>query len=686
MSLTNPTNPVNQADKNYKRSSNTFDLSYDHTTTNRYSDIDSFFVMEGVERDEIPLRVQHEIRTPTPMQSPVLSNIAMNKDFFLVNMRAIMPKNWELIYEQPTQGDDVPASVHPTTTYLGVFGRAFIDITRGNVEQWLTTSQENIPKEFLRTWLRLLFLAESVYSNGSLFSKMGIHLAPYFRYFYDYEPADTLDGGSYDVRYHRSIDWFIDTEVLPLVQDLDPLIQVNGKTYCIDHEDTPHNADYYVSYHYLFELMREHMDFNILAVSDVSVSRIIAFHHTIRMADSVLGTYGTGPEINVSRLIGYQLICAHFYVNSNVDSIYTTELYLDMIKSLYLQSKSSSGSGVAFPTYSYNGRRRDYDVFSNNIIDEMARRIYDKAAQSIGYTFDSEDDKRYTAAIGYFQNLFWIRKSLRFGDYFTGARPNPLAVGDVKAPVVGNGVDAIDMTTNLLFARFLNAVNRTRRDFKSYVREIMGTQPQASPYEPMFISHSVAGISGSEIENTAESLGNIATIVKTFGSDYEFTVNINEPCIVYGLCSYTVKRIYSKTVDRQAYHVTRHDMFNPFMQYSGDQGISNKELDSAALAPDDNYAYTLRHMEYKQRISHASGGLIEYLKTWKFITDAEQAGTGNGEPQHISSEYIRAIATELNRFFSGVSNVSLAGWTHFVCDWQNECKATRAMEYAPSIL
>ena len=103
----NQGNSVNEAHKAYRQSRTTFPLTYLHYTTEAYGLINPFFGMEGVEGDTIPLNSEEDLRTHT-LQAPLMSKVSKNKDYYVVPMRAILPKTWEQIYANPTQGDDIP--------------------------------------------------------------------------------------------------------------------------------------------------------------------------------------------------------------------------------------------------------------------------------------------------------------------------------------------------------------------------------------------------------------------------------------------------------------------------------------------------------------------------------------------------------------------------------------------------
>ena len=97
-----PTNSVNDAHKTYRQSRTTFPMTYLHYTTELYGLLNPFFAMEGVEGDTIPLNSLEDLRTHT-LQAPLMSKVSKNKDYYVVPMRAILPKTFEMIYANPTQ-------------------------------------------------------------------------------------------------------------------------------------------------------------------------------------------------------------------------------------------------------------------------------------------------------------------------------------------------------------------------------------------------------------------------------------------------------------------------------------------------------------------------------------------------------------------------------------------------------
>lgn len=685
-----PTNPVNESHKTYRQPRVTFPTSYRHLTTELYGLINPFFVMEGVEGDTIPLNSHEELRTHT-LSAPMMSKVTKSKDYYAVPMRAILPNTWEQIYANPTQGDDIPEDsncLFPIRDLVNHLSAQFISNYVAN-DAAPTIGETEI-------YMKMLLLAEAIFSNGSLLAKMGCHLSPLFVY-YD------LDSDGVIIRQNpRDFDYWFDNVYVPWLKRLNPAIRIGTTVYMIQFEGQPVTQTNitYVTMRRFMQLCREHMDFDVTSVNPFADDTPLLgelFGNAIQYEITIPGsTYDDENNtvyetINIQRLLAYQLVCFHFYTNDKIDSIYSAQLYRGMMQTL---------SGCAFggrstpqatdinsvrKYYTYNGELLEYDHFSLAVQQALLESVGIQASKIT--SVESWKQTRYPYYYEYLYNIFGYQNSLRYGDYFTGSRPSPLAVGDVNTTVVGDEVNAVDLTRSLLMQRFLNSVNRVGRKFDKYIKMLSGKLPAPDPTNPTFLAHIVNELGKFEVENTAENQGNIVTIMRDGQSRYVFTYEASEPCIVLGISWYEVARIYSKTVDRQFFHKTRFDMFNKFFQYQGDQAIYRKELNARwLLAPDTNFAYTLRYMEYKQRISIATGGFVSNLPAYAFITDNGSTGEFLGDDSNISPEYIRSRPSEFDRFYSSLTGVSLGSYFHFIVSYINDCPAERPMEYAPSVL
>lgn len=220
-----------------------------------------------------------------------------------------------------------------------------------------------------------------------------------------------------------------------------------------------------------------------------------------------------------------------------------------------------------------------------------------------------------------------------------------------------------------------------------YVRKVLKGVPAPDVTIPRFLASSTSKISGFEVENTAESLGDIVTLLRSSDSNYIYEVEVGEPCIILGLTTFEIPRVYSKASDKFFFHVDRFDMFNPFIENIGDQSIERYERSlSYGTGP---FSYTGRYMEFKQRVPYACGGFVDFLKGWLFITDNDAGSDYISDLSffpNIDSSFIRSVNTEMDRFYTILTGYSLSSYFHFIVKYDNVCHATRQMQYNPQLM
>lgn len=623
---TQPTKAVNREAVHTPNTHNTFDMSYFHYKTQKFGQYEPFFVMEGVPGDTIPFSNSHNVRA-LPMSSPFLTSLTLNKDYFMVPNQAIQPNTWELIFKNPSQGDDVPEdaqNIFPLFVDRDLFVlRAFLDCIRDT----------ELDVKY-RLWSFLIL--ELFFSSGSLLYNLGYKMNPIFK----------LDDTSY------SFDSFFDHVMSKTYIE----IEVDGNIF-----DTDSSSMYQVLSLLRFYGSRASI---IEFITDLDLS-ILEVHGLPSF------NYQETDFIRMDRLIAYQLACCQFYVNPNVDFIYNAQLYRDNLYNLY-------NSVYTFPiqTFEYNGSTVMYDYCSRVYYQTLMHNVTDDL-----FNFDISRLYDYLSA------LFGYRESLRFGDYFTDSRTRPLAIGDNVVPVVADGVDVIDMSKSIIFQRFRNAVVKLGNNFGDYLRGIFHTSPSPDYHYPKFIVHQDFVISGNEVSNTtSEDQGNIITNLNTQDDTYVFQVEVDMPCIIIGISSFSVPRVYMQTKERFFMHRDRFDMFNNMLQYIGDQPVYNMERTD--LRPDNEvFGYQSRFNEYKQRYSVASGGFANILPAWTFVADAMFNPSLPDELVNVQSpEFIRAHDYEFNRFMSRVPGVSLGTGFHFIMVYNNKCASNRPMEVNPNTL
>lgn len=619
--------------KNYIQRSNDFDLSYAHLATLRYADVHPFFAMDGLPADRLPFRSFHELRSYT-LQSPMMSDIKLHKSFTMVPMQSILPNTWDRFIVNPTKGDDVPDDVYCNYPILQ-------RIRSYALSQLGSPGSSDSAKSVGLT--KVAIVLESVFSSGSLLASLGLDFSKLWPEF----------------------DNYFDVVLVPLLRRLPIKLGVDfgnvSATFVINEELSEVTSGTYIeNMHDALDFLRDGCD--VLAVdenpSDFIRDNLDSVSSLILTTLNSLASMHTAVfdyAYDISKPIAYQLSCVQIMTDDSIDDIYTPNLFRQLV---YEYTE---------PTFfTYNGSPIMYDEFSLNRMNSIVD-IY-----------------------GFFTLIFSFRKSLKYGDYFIDARPQPYAVGDMSAEVKAGEVSAIDTTRSILAQRFLNWSNRVGNKIHDYILALTGVSPTAKSDEPKYIIHEVFDVTGFEVENTGDqqrSDVSVTTQLKTQNDRYLFDIEINEYCIILGLAHFDVKRIYTGRVDRSNLKSNRFDFFNKFFQYAGDQDIKRIELSAAISNADDAMAYTTRHMQYKTAVSQAVGGFSNgTLPSWAFVNDESSEVTHGVGIFGINSDFIRNHNGEFDRFYSALTGYSLGTYFHFIVKFNNIANMDRQMAIAPDIL
>lgn len=657
------TDSVNNPGTRVIRGKNQFPQSFKHPSTGRYGEVDIVCACKAERGDTFPYKFVTDLNTFT-MQSPIKSDVNMYSAAFKVPMQAIYPRNWDIMLPIPNKGDDVPDD---TRAIFKPFALATKMLN-------LIGSAKNTRNADL--YVRCVLMFEKIFSAGSLFSKLNIHLNSF-----KFRVVDSASEFSFDKYFDNYfVPWL---RTLLTWNEAGPVSEA-PKLMPIDPEDgMPHyivvapdsdllnistNTFYrFVTLRRAIEVLRNGEYMITFRNSNVD-STIVPGSGQLdfnSFAFSSSASIDTNFAINVESLVAYQLACAHFFTNSKIDFIYSAQLYRDNLQSLLFPDGN-------IPTFIWNGITKQYDVFSQNYFEIALREL---------------TVENYIDIMSYYFNLFSFQRSLRYGDYFTGAHPEPLAVGDVNAPIVDGSVNALDITRKLQITRLLNRVNISGPRVADYLRALFGGPlPEAPKDVPVRLSLEKMNVSGFETNNTGSAQSDkeqnlITTNLRLTDSRYMFEAEIDEPCWLIAVQYFDVERIYSKTLDRFALHFDRFDDFIPDLQFTGDQEVKLRELD--ITQSDVPFAYNLRYMEYKNRYSYASGGFIENLPSWLFITDNSEGAPASNI---ITPDYIRSSPSEFDRFYRSLTGYSLGSYFHFIYVITNVVEPYRQMVYAPEIL
>lgn len=548
------------------------------------------------------------------LSSPLLSSLRLKKSYFQVPLSGIMPNTWQYIFSNPVRGNDVPNDVYCQLP---------LNILVSSLGSALGSADISD-----RQFLLILCLLSCILSKGSLLNQLGYKI-----------------NFDFDERFESA---FSDAS-----NELNPtsvqLTLPNGDTYRA--VDLP-------SFRTLFYLLIQYPSSAISTTSSFTL-----FRNALASGINLVPWNMLLPTLNVSKLVAYHFVTSQFYSNDSVDPLYNSELWLANQKALLFDSLDAASTSVS-RFFLLNGTRVEYDVFSAHYLNRLCES---------DFVVSGDLNILY-----FFLNLFSFDNSLRYGDYFTGARTQPLAVGNTVIDVSGSSVSVVDVNKSLHIQRFLNACNRVGNNIYNYVKGIFGYELPKDYHQPNFIASETDYIGGQEVENTAQEQGNIVTNLRSQKSNYEFEVEIDNPCILLGLMSFECTPAYPFTISRDFLHFDRYDYFNVMMQGVGDQQIYLSEFNSSAGAGNDHFGYQTRYAEYKHRYNVCSGGFVLNLPSWGFVRE--------DKAKSLSVVSIHSQANEFDRFYSSLSYLSMAGYFHFIVSIVNNCEALRPMDMYPSLV
>lgn len=710
-------NPVNDPDSKPVKNRSQFKPNSSLYQTMKFGLNQPHFVMEVVEGDKISVRVTSDLDTFS-LKAPVMTPVRMHKEYFFTPLRAILPKNADLLITNPLSGDDINPryvnAVVPRSRFSSTVATMVTHFNTAMANAAAASSTRDADMINLAHLIYMVQIMEPILSDGSLLCELGHPL------------SSTVHFGSKANYETFNLDEVIDAFVRRISEDVQeftvtfsdlvvsgtqqPTMGAQTKVIVVNTDLNSELADAttWSMRQFLSELRQGRY---VLKVSIPSTggmrSTYDTSHREVRYQfdDSQTNAFSaqngwpssisSGEYVSLLRLVAYQLACAQFYTDDAVDYIYSTALWHENMLGLYNYWRAGTFTYPAAMFYPYNGISKQYDSVSGYLIDTCLNSLSDfnlAPTVSSGEVFvyynaayNNTNHYKRMCGLGYYTNLFGHTRSLKYRDYFVGSRPHPLAVGGVDVSVSGGSFSVVDVTKNIQIQRFLNQVNRTGRRFKEYVQGIFGVTPMADPHDVIFLGQTTDVIGAEETENTgAAQLTEAQTVTSKLrmnSSRFAFEGSFSEPGIVIGITNFDVIRPYLDATPRTLLHVDRYDMFNPFMQQIGDQPVEGYELHPRAASNDD-FSYKLRYSEYKQAFDRAVGGFRRFLPGYAFLND--QGFYARSE--HISPEFIRSHETEFDRFYIALVGYSAASYFHFIFRNDAEVQASRPMEAAPSIL
>lgn len=665
---THPGDSINGSSGNVPVNHSHFDrsLTAPNLHTVRFADYNPFFHFNAIRNDKnFRYQSSKDLRTFT-FKAPLMQKVKHHQQFFSVPYEAILPLQWERIFTNPVDGDDIPDDANTVITEFG----SKLETFRG---YWFQSIKDRIDSDGinnvtnLTNILKFSLTFEMFFSRGSLLNSLDYKISNL------YNPATGMPA-SYDGWLQTIFDWFKKCSISFLVDD------ESGNDYYYRPEFNDNdsaafkNRPNYVSFHRFLELCRDNL--GTLSIEGLTLGDGVNY---AQLEDIFVPDDATPWAIlpnrrpfNYAKVCAYQLICAHFFTNDRVDYVYSADLYRQYMCNL-LSPFITVSDGNSELYFTYNGMTLPYDYLSGHFVNYLFTNFLDDEV----------------IALSALQALFSYNRSLRYVDYFTGAKTRPLAVGDVNVSVNQNLVNVVDVTRNIMKQKFLNAVNRFGRKFSNYLEGLFpGSTPAYDYHNPAYLMSIVSDVVTNEVENTGAAQfsepNSVTAVLRSSGSQFVFDISLDRPSIVLGIEFFDIPRVYANNIDRSYFHVDRYDMFNPMMEYTGDQEVYKSEIDpSLEVNTLGAFGYQTRYMEFKETVGTAHGAFYEYLPGYAFIADRQN---GLPSPDHISPDYIRSSCVELDPFYLSLTGDTLANYFHFIIRQDNIVSIDRQMATAPGIL
>ena len=332
---TAPTNSLNDAAPSVRHTFNRFNNGYSHYTSASYGEYTPFFVQICNPADSKKFKSISQIRTLS-LNSPLYSQMKMNKDYFFVPYDAILPNSWQKIYRNPSQGDDVPNDANTVigdVRLLFDFARIFIDNAKRFFNTTLTLPDNDLL--LLGKWIYSSFpLMDAFFSSAGLLSRMGYnnsHSASFSLANTFYPSWDRFAEQFYPMLFPDGVN-------MPFAYDSGDL----GYSFTIGNDANFITSSYpnhiVITGRDALSFMRYFPEHIINNEDDFLVFlKGVRSKHTSPTAmtfTSFLQSTSLEPKnfvFNYDVCVAYNLVCTQFYTNGNVDSVYNAELYRDAL-------------------------------------------------------------------------------------------------------------------------------------------------------------------------------------------------------------------------------------------------------------------------------------------------------------------------------------------------------------------
>lgn len=725
-------NPLNDPQFSNEQGYNSYDLNNSQLCSPRFGEVTPTTVFETVPGDRHVLR-GNAVTFLNQIDARVVSEINSYMDYFFVPMRCVYPFNYEKLIPNPTKGDDLPNAALPQIPLMHFFRRLLrnpqpIDVytNPGAPDTFTTVNTSNAPATYLpdlstpagRVCLNNLIYVAYALSRGQLLDYLGFSLdnvstssnvESYRRYrntlqqmiddFFESLATIGIDEEDGMYYYHPRL------YAYDLTDDVDGLNTNDIKLYTaqakvqyvrtltFDENVSSWQSDWELSGYRgaLFDALEKGLFVDIriaqyddMGTEDGVLTVLPAANKLWNFLNAYLSGFQTIPDmddaepfdagfINPLRLGAYQLSIAEYMSNDSVDNVFTAELYMQNLRSVMFPSISNI---TKERTFKYNGVDTEYDLLTTG------------AFQLAFFDDDTNLKGLIQRMLPFTSMLFFLRRSLRYGDYFATGRPNMLAVGQLSIPVEDGAIDTIATVEGLVMTRYLNASNRTGAKFENYMPAMYDVQPSDQGAKPRFISHRKVPLTRDTVTNTAQNQGAQTTNLVGNTDNMAIDVFIDDFGCIVGVNTFDSLPVYPSGVDPLFYCRDRFSMFNSMLQNVGDQPILKVELTGDVrpiVDPLTPFAYTVRYAQYKYGHTRAHGAFVNNLPGYSMLYPWHTLFDDDSDIK-INPDFIRDKPYYFDQFFKSRTGMSPGNYYHFVVAVTNQHASARKMQYQPPIL
>lgn len=725
-SLNNPTqrsNSLNDPQFSEQQGYFPYDLTHGEYISARFGEASPTMHLDTVPGDRFAVHDNTKL-VLNQISGNLLNTVNQYVDSFYVPLRCCFPNNYEKLIPNPTKGSDLPNSALPQIPFFYWLNYLLFsddEIVQDLSENELVATQREYFDNFAQHIANMqgiesvgnyrssyaigyLIFISSILSRGQLLDNLGLQLdIPATVYTPDISSALQTSIDTFYNELWKTVNHALENDIEVVTRGVPMSLTSNFVDYVGNsitdvtiYQTSVTTLSEFRSF--LSDVLERGLlpdirfgdfpkdyDFTNLVNSFNKLlvyfrGLVVAFRYadfSIDLLDTEPTPFENGGFINITKPLAYQQVIAHYFSNDSVDNIFTSDLFMQNLRAVMYPT---TGRFTSEPVFEYNGVQTEYDYIS--AAGWYYSTMYSNNPGSLGRSF----------VLG--TMLFLMRRTLRYGDYFSTARPRMLAVGQLNVAIGhdedGNatGVSPIDITKNLLMQRYLNAANYVGSRFLNYYASMYGVTPSDTGTFPRFLAHRKIELQNQITNNTAGDQGAQTTNLVGYSDNNAFDVFIDDFGVIINITSFDVLPVYTSGIDSTYHFSDRFDYFNPMLQNVGDQPIRFSELIGNPAYKDRVFGWTMRNSELKFKITRAHGALVNSagLSAMLIRYPFGVFGRLGQENFTISPEYIRDKPSYLDRFVPSSTGVSPADYFHFIVACVNQVHCARKVQAQPPVL